>query len=1246
MKIRRLLGRTLSVVLTVAMLAGNTSIAALADTPEDAANVEATSQEDISSEESSVSETDSLTESETETDETGVEDTVEEETAGSEEPTEGLSDEEGSLIEETETEAVTEKETDPESAEKKSDLPYGLKGMPEGYKLSPEQKEDKYELRTHNVLDSLRALTPGVDYVEDEILFWAENREEAELIADAYNAVLIDYSYNLGVAKLPDDLTVLEAVEVGMSDQYPIPFVEANCSVELEEPVEDTADEDIDMLGSGDFEMPHADSYIDWVRGRDGEAPILDNVDPYLMNTFDNDAYQWQHEMINSYEAWTATTGSSDVLVAVIDTGVDKDHEDLGGRVRQVQVNTISMEPQINYSTGKKQDHGTHCAGIIAASLNNGKGGAGIAPDVNILSLNIFGESNRYNNYDLGPAIGIAIEQGADIISMSLGSFVYSVDIQKKINEAYNAGITVIASAGNENCDGKDYPGAFNHVISVASVNRDGTRSEFSNYGSWVDLAAPGSHIMSTIPDNGYDLMSGTSMAAPVVSGVAALYMSKFGNPGPAAMEKILKASTNKAASGKMGKGIINAGKMFASVKAVPIIKAYDSLDTEIKKPSSGVEEGAYVKIERDALEDPTPGDDYIIYTTDGKNPVVKNGEIVCGEVYKGKIMLDAFPSATVITVKALIVSEVGTVGKIASLKVKTFDKTVKAVLTAKTVKLDKTKLGLEYRDTSDPGNNKGTISITTLTDSSGVPIDPISCKHEWVTSNARVATVEETSPGVATVTSTGKGTAKITLKLLDGSKKTAICTVTVARLVDNIHVTGQTMIAPGSSAVYKAVVVPSNANNKKVTWDVYEKDPPYSRVEGVSISASGKLTVGRNVAQGTILTVSASPKDGSDVDDGYIWVTVGAKADKLEIKTDKDTINNPISQFTYDKKSNRLKTAQIYSLDHPDMPQKENEIAFKAVVNDGIGESAWAGALNWSINNTDILDFSDGVSRGSQVKVKGIKAGTAKLTCSLMDGSGKKMTISVKVINPASGIDLLPNDKDCYYLAVGKSTTARAGLGRAYGIPTVTAVDYSFKAYEGCVIDLDTTELDLRDEENYSMLGYYVKGHKGGTNEITDILKTYGAVSLNKGKLSVNKKKWNAALDSISVPRDSVIRIAITGTTTDGTGYSDTMTVFVQPAVSRFRTEYPGYWGTASISCDYYNVIWSDTYHGPLECKSNNNKKMRATYGGCYWVPDYGKYCYYMNECFLYTGRSTATATATDGSGKKISIKWILYPW
>jgi subtilisin family serine protease/subtilase family serine protease len=243
---------------------------------------------------------------------------------------------------------------------------------------------------------------------------------------------------------------------------------------------------------------------------------------------------------IDAPEAWPLATGAG-VTVAVIDTGIDYTHPDLASNYAGgVDFTSNDGDPFDD------QGHGTHVSGTIAAAMNNPTGNpaddegvVGVAPNARIRAYKVCRADGTCDDFAVELAIARAVSDGAKVINMSFGGADYSQSLNDVVQAAWNAGVVLVAGAGNDGTTDLFYPAALDHVVSVAAFDENGQRASFSNYGSWVDVSAPGNVIMSTYPMSTCDVssmpgqigcytwLSGTSMATPHVSGAAALIWSR-----------------------------------------------------------------------------------------------------------------------------------------------------------------------------------------------------------------------------------------------------------------------------------------------------------------------------------------------------------------------------------------------------------------------------------------------------------------------------------------------------------------------------------------------------------------------------------------------------------------------------------------------------------------------------------------------------------------------------------------------
>jgi len=309
-------------------------------------------------------------------------------------------------------------------------------------------------------------------------------------------------------------------------------------------------------------------------------------------------AQQWYLPHINAPAAWNVERGNANVLVAVVDNGVLLTHVDLTANIyiNTAEANGLPLiDNDLNgfiddvngYDTADKDTdprpkpgqnnasiwaHGTHVAGIVAAHTDNGMGMAGMAHGCRILPVKAAKNSDNGDRLH-APMDGIyyASRSGADVINMSWGVFSDTEVMRLVVQEAAANGAVLVAAAGNTDSEQLFYPAAYPEVISVGATDQNDLRASFSTYGSTVDVMAPGVSIYSTLTDGGntYGNLSGTSMAAPIVSGLAALLRSEF--PSMTASEvrqRIIDGcvpidAINPGFGGKLGAGRVDAGASF-----------------------------------------------------------------------------------------------------------------------------------------------------------------------------------------------------------------------------------------------------------------------------------------------------------------------------------------------------------------------------------------------------------------------------------------------------------------------------------------------------------------------------------------------------------------------------------------------------------------------------------------------------------------------------------------------------------
>ncbi|MBR5407829.1 MAG: S8 family serine peptidase [Lachnospiraceae bacterium] len=1086
-----------------------------------------------------------------------------------------------------------------EGVSEQEELPFGLTGMYEGFKVSAQDMHDKRDMAVHNVLDQLSSMEAGVDYVEDEVFFLADSKEYAEEVAKAYNAELDSYRYGVAVLKLDlSKISVIEAVEAGMDIKLNLPHVEPNYYGYIEPEI--TADPTAADMGIA--------AYSD-VSERQSYSSLYGTYvhDPYLNPT--SNRYEWYHDMINTYAAWGVTTGSSKVTVAVLDTGVSN-HVEFGSRLTRAEVIPTAKD----YS-----GHGTNVAGIIGAGFNSA-GGAGIAPNVNLLSVPVFATTGctwddviagiRYvSGYDdYGNKIH---ERRADIINMSLGGPGYTTDFQQVIYEAREAGVTVVAAAGNEYTNTHHYPAAYDGVIAVAALYPNSEKTGFSNYGDFVDIAAPGWIIWSThngasssspitnvYADTGthseYCSMNGTSQATPIIAGACALYMSAVGHVSPSEMEAVLKKSTNKPLSAGMGAGVIDLAKMFEADRSAPDISC--TLDKGVLpyggsitiSPSSPVTSSTGI----------TGLGGKIVFSVNGKAPVVLNGEVVNGAVYSSPITADLLLSeygisaGSKVSLMAATVSGMGVMSNIKSLVFTVGAKPEINPAKLKSIILSKSKKEMIASQTDY-------LYVSGITDINGNDLYVYDKNYVWTSSNPNVVSVNGTDMATVTLTAKGRGSAKIVCRATDGSKASAVCVVTVTQPVTSITVTGQNYISPGGKAVYKAVPYPATANNKAVEWTLVAGAP-----SGVDITQKGLVTVDSSVPTGSSFTVVANAKDGSYAS-GCCQVIVAERAQSVKVDFDDYLYKYiPSTAQVYNPKTGSLASARMYTLNTPFPSEALDESQFKlnGLIKTVSGSEYSGYNLAWTSSNPAVVSLSDDM--GPSTTLKAHKAGKAVITCRTTDGTNRAASVVINVIVPASSI-MTYSSKRQQVIADGCSVMTNATIGTLYGTPTIKNLNWDYQV----ISDWDSND----DPVYYASDTEYAKKHK--------------LVTIKNGKVVLAKNFYNY-FDGLKV----------TATTTDGTDLSSSYVYYGSYKPTYFVWENGKKAMNLNGNAGWYRYVDFYTDSSSIAWKTMTLTSSNPSVASVQMdQDDYGYW--YLLIVYNKKGNAKITATLNDGSNMSIVL-------
>lgn len=271
---------------------------------------------------------------------------------------------------------------------------------------------------------------------------------------------------------------------------------------------------------------------------------------------------QYAPQQVESDAAWDTTLGDSNVTIAVVDTGAQYDHPDLAGNYQSNPgYDFVDNDSDPYPDVPSDEYHGTHVSGCAAAVVDNGTGVAGQG-NSSLINGRALDENGSGSTSDIADAVEWAADQGADIINMSLGGGGYTSTMKNAVSYADDQGSLSICAAGNDGTSSVSYPAAYSECVAISAVDSSENLASFSNYGSEIELAAPGVDVLSTTTETrgSYERLSGTSMATPVTSGVAGLTLAQHDLTN-AELRSHLKNTAKDIglSSDKQGSGQVNA---------------------------------------------------------------------------------------------------------------------------------------------------------------------------------------------------------------------------------------------------------------------------------------------------------------------------------------------------------------------------------------------------------------------------------------------------------------------------------------------------------------------------------------------------------------------------------------------------------------------------------------------------------------------------------------------------------------
>jgi len=925
-------------------------------------------------------------------------------------------------------------------------------GLPENYVLSDKQMEKKRILSEHVAEISSIAManvesgdnSESEYYASGEVVYLTDSEEDALIVAAAFGGTLDSYFSGVAVIKLPAERTVADAVTAAANSTVRLPAVWPNYCV-----------------------------YTDATYN-----------DPAMAET--NSNYQWYHEALGDTYVWDAGYAGQGVKIGIIDTGVHSNHEDLKDRIKQ---NVSTAGDSITNVTTDPGGHGTHVSGIAAATANNSKGGAGVAPRADLYVYSVMDSDGKMYTAAIMRAIKESVNDGMDVVNMSLGSQFYNGDYCEVLQNAYKAGVAVFASAGNGCTNTFNYPASYPNVCSIGALQQDNSKTIFSNYNTAVDLSFPGQDIYSTYNggNSSYTFMDGTSMASPAATGAAAVILSgadqikelKGKEKGPKrvdALISVMKKNAIKSSSSGTGAGMTYLPKVFGITP--------DRADVQPATPTFSLPNKTVINAATTNLKitSATTTGVTIYYNIYGKTPTFKNGLITNGSTYSSSGI--TIGNAQSVTVKAIAVN-IAT-GKVS--KVATATYTFKPAPTSLSV-------------TSANGVTKVPLGKSLSLKATVVPSYAVASKTTWTVSPAdqgvtvdakgKVTASKTAAAGTYTITATdstssAKGSISITVIAASTVKSVAfskdVKAITLARNETKDLSAGLIVTKLDGSAGTASDVIWFSSNSSVATVSaagvVTGKTAGTVNItalsnDGSNKSAVCKVTVTRpvtsisisgfsKVAAGKTITLTATVRPGT------------ATNKKLEWSVDGTGLTVKNGKVTASKTANGKYTVTVKALDGSNVTAtKEITVVPEAIQSITLPQKSlnlFATAGNFSAptqttlvptikgGDATAITYSSSAPGIATVDANGVvrakSSGKTVITCAAADGSGKKATCTVTVGVPMSSLNIYSaattkdeDDQNTAYLSVGTSLKLTTACGTSFGKPQNANVIWSVKS-------------------------------------------------------------------------------------------------------------------------------------------------------------------------------------------------------